>query len=164
MERIMPIDLERVNLKRSLRGYDRSQVQDLMNRAAKEMASLRSDLDEAKSENLRMKQELESLRAQENSLKEILVLAQRTADDTRVAAHKEADLVMEDARQKALEAESQMQSKINDLRWELERLRLDKQKFLNSYRAALEAQLRDLVEINGFTVIEGEAAANAVEA
>jgi cell division initiation protein len=164
MERILPIDLERVNLKKSLRGYDRSQVQDLMNRAAKEMASLRSDLDEVKSENLRMKQELESLRAQENSLKEILVLAQRTADDTRVAAHKEADLIMEDARQKALDAESQMQSKINDLRWELERLRLDKQKFLNSYRAALEAQLRDLVETNGFTVIEGEAAANAVEA
>src|SRR5690348_5082053 len=107
LERIWPIDLERVDLKKSLRGYDRSQVQDLMNRAAKEMASLRSELDEAKSENPRIKQELDSLRAQENTLKETLILAQRTADDTRASAHKEADLITEQARQKAAELESQ---------------------------------------------------------
>jgi len=164
MERILPIDLERVDLKKSLRGYDRTQVQDLMNRAAKEMASLRSELDEAKSENLRMKQELDSLRAQENTLKETLILAQRTADDTRASAHKEADLITEQARQKAVESESQLQTRINDLRWELERLRLDKQKFLNTYRGMLEAQLRDIVETGGFTVVDGEGPASAVEA
>ena len=57
-----------------------------------------------------------------------------------------------------------MHVKINDLRWELERLRLEKQRFLGKYRAMLEEQLRDIAEMGGFAVVEGEAAPNAVEA
>lgn len=164
MERIMPIDLERAELKRAFRGYDRAQVQTLLQRAAVEMSALRSELDVAVTERNRAAQELDGFKAQENTLKEALVLAQRTADETRAGAHSEADLIVEKARQRATEVESEMQVKINDLRWELERLRLEKQRFLGKYRAMLEEQLRDIAEMGGFAVVEGEAAPNAVEA
>ncbi len=164
MERMMPIDLERAELQKSFRGYDRNQVQALLQRAAKEMATLRSEIESAQAEIGKLRQEVESFRAQENTLKEALILAQKTADETRAAAHKESDLIVEQARQKSTDVEAQMQSKINDLRWELERLRLDKQKFLNSYRGMLEAQLRDIAEMGGFAVVEGDAIAQAAEA
>jgi hypothetical protein len=57
-----------------------------------------------------------------------------------------------------------MQSKINDLRWELERLRLDKQKFLNQFRGMLETQLRDIAEVGGFAVVEGDVQTHIAEA
>lgn len=164
MDRMMPIDLERAELKTSMRGYDRGQVQALLQRAAKEMATLRSEVESGQTELHKLRQEVEGFRAQENTLKEALILAQRTADETRAHAHKEADLITDQAKQRSAEVESEMQTKINDLRWELERLRLDKQKFLNTFRGMLEAQLRDLTESGGFAVVEGSAVAHAVEA
>ncbi len=164
MDRMMPIDLERAELEKKFRGYDRNQVQSLLQRAAKEMATLRSENESAQTELTKLRQEVDSFRAQENTLKEALVLAQRTADETRASAHKESDLILEEARQKSADTEAQMQGKINDLRWELERLRLDKQKFLNSYRGMLEAQLRDIAEMGGFAVVEGDATVQAAEA
>lgn len=164
MERMMPLDLERADLRPTFRGYDRSQVQALLQRSAKEMATLRSELDQLNNEMSKLRQELDGYRGQENLLKEALILAQRTADETRASAHKEADLIVEEARQKATETESQMQTKINDLRWEIERLRLDKQKFLNQFRGMLEAQLRDIAEVGGFAVVEGDVQAQVAEA
>lgn len=161
MDRMMPIDLERVELTRSFRGYDRSEVQILLQKAAKEMAALRGEVEILQSDNGKLKQEVDACRAQENTLKEALILAQRTADETRSSAHKEADLILEEARRKAADVETSMQGKINDLRWELERLRLDKQKFLNAYRGMLEAQLRDIAEQGGFAVVEGDVATEA---
>lgn len=164
MERMMPLDLERAELKRAFRGYDRTQVQALLQRGAKEMATLRSELDSLTQDMAKLRQEVDGFRAQENVLKEALILAQRTADETRASAHREADLITEDARQRVVETESQMQTKINDLRWELERLRLDKQKFLNQFRGMLEAQLRDIAELGGFAVVEGDVQAQVAEA
>jgi cell division initiation protein len=164
MDRMMPLDLERAELKRTMRGYDRNQVQSLLQRAAKEMSTLRGEVDALQSDCGKLRQEVESYRAQENTLKEALILAQRTADETRATAHKEADLIVDQAKQRLGETESQMQSKINDLRWELERLRLERQKFLNNHRAMLEAQLRDIAEMGGFAVIEGDVASQPAEA
>jgi cell division initiation protein len=164
MDRILPLDLERAQLRKALRGYDRDQVQALLQRAAKEMSALRGEVETLQSECSKLRQDMDNYRAQENTLKEALVLAQRTADETRAAAHKEADLIVEQARQKVTDTENQMQSKINDLRWELERLRLDKQKFLNGQRALLEAQLRDIAEMGGFAVVEGDVATQTAEA
>jgi len=155
MERFTPIDLERTELKKSLNGYDRTQVQALLQRAAKEMSLLRGEVESLQTENAKLLRELETHRSQENTLKEALILAQRTADETRASASKEAALVVEEARQKAGDIEQQNQSKINDLRWELERLRLEKQKFLSQFRAMLEAQLRDVAELGGLAVVEG---------
>jgi cell division initiation protein len=164
MERMMPLDLERAELKRSFRGYDRPQVQALLQRGAKEMATLRTEIDSLNHELAKLRQEVDGFRGQENVLKEALILAQRTADETRANAHREADLIVEEARQRVTETESQMQTKINDLRWELERLRLDKQKFLNQFRGMLEAQLRDIAELGGFAVVEGDVQAQVAEA
>ncbi|MBN9501949.1 MAG: hypothetical protein BGO01_09955 [Armatimonadetes bacterium 55-13] len=156
MERMMPIDLERAELKKSVSGYDKGQVQGLLQRAAKEMSTLRGEVESLQAENAKLQRELETHRSQEHTLKEALILAQRAADETRASAHKEADLIVNDARQKASEIEQQNQTKINDLRWELERLRLEKQKFLSQFRAMLEAQLRDVAELGGFSVVDGE--------
>jgi len=164
MDRMMPLDLERAELKKTMRGYDRNQVQSLLQRAAKEMSTLRGEVDALQSDCSKLRQEVDSYRAQENTLKEALILAQRTADETRAAAHKEADLIVDQAKQRLGETESQMQTKINDLRWELERLRLERQKFLNNHRAMLEAQLRDIAEMGGFAVIEGDVASQPAEA
>lgn len=146
MERMMPIDLERKKLKKGLRGYDTHEVDALLERAAKEIETLLGELKQTRELSERQRAEIETFRAQESTLKEALLLAQRTADETRFTAHKEADLIVEEARRKAADLETQTQTRINDLRWELERLRLDRQRFVTGFRALLESHLREIAE------------------
>ena len=144
MERLKPIDLERAPLKRKLGGYDRNQTEELLSQAAEEIGRLLA-------ENQTLRVELESARAEasryrstESMLTEALVLAQRAADETRAAAQKQAENILEDARISALAERTNGQQKVSELRWEIERLRLDSQKFRDEYRALLERELRNL--------------------
>jgi cell division initiation protein len=158
MDRIMPVDLERKDFRTRFRGYDRSQVDDLMQEVADEIARLRMANKKLDEEAVAIRRELEGHRAQEGTLKEALLLAQKTADETRASAHREADLIVEEARRKAEEMHQQNETRLADLRWEIERLRLDRQRFLTNFRNMLEAQLRELAETSGgqLSVVQGE--------
>lgn len=144
MERLKPIDLENIALPTSFRGYDKAAVLQMLRRAGSEIETLLRRQQELENECERMRQRLAGFETQESTLKDALVLAQKTADETRAAAHKEAELIVESARQQAAEVQQEMRSRINDLRWELERLEIEKRKFLRQFRSLLEQQLQAL--------------------
>jgi cell division initiation protein len=146
MERIAPIEIDHANLKIGLKGYDRAQVDILFERAKTEIKSLVDEVNALQSEINRLKGNNENYAAQENTLKDTLLIAQRTAEEVRANAHREADALVAQAHRTAEETQRQYQAKINDLRWELERTRMDKQKFASEFRATLEGYLRGLTE------------------
>jgi cell division initiation protein len=151
MERIAPIDIDHANLKKVVKGYDCSQVDVLLNRVKKEMADLMSELKAANDEIGRQKHVINSFMGQENTVKDTLIVAQRAAEEVRSNAHREADAVVAQAHRTAEETQRQYQAKINDLRWELERLRMDRQKFATDFRNTLEGYLRTIAEDNTMT-------------
>src|SRR5688572_30252662 len=147
MDRIKPVDLERIRLRQVLfRGYDKEEVEELLSRVACELEILLRELRQAQDDSERQKGEIEAYRGQENTLKEALILAQKMADETRATAHKEAELIIGETRHKADKLSDDLQGKITDLRWELERLRLEKQKFLSRFRSLLDEYLREVTE------------------
>jgi cell division initiation protein len=236
MERIAPIEIDHQNLKIALKGYDRSEVDVLVQRMKTEMSSMLEELKSTKEEVDSQKVVINRLVAQENTIKEALLVAQRAAegvrssgqkdademiskarehaDDIRKAAEdgkdaakqaaeaiindartkaeeikkatdeakasaqrdadalvgqtqrlademqkaaeeakasaqREADAIIAQAHRTAEETQQQYQGKINDLRWELERTRMDRQKFVNEFRSTLEGYLRGLTEEPG---------------
>ena len=159
-------DVERssTHLRTAFRGYERGQVLEVLQKAALEMSALRGDVDLLKQQLDRQTVELETFRSRENAIKEAIIQAQRSAEETRLAAQREADAIVDAARSKGAEIEQQAQDRMSELRWELERLRLEKQKFIHSYRSMLETQLRDLTEANGLAVVEGSNLADATQA
>lgn len=142
MDRLKPLDLERMEPQRRLFGYDRAAVRETFTRAAKEIERLLRELDECRAELASAQAEIARFRAQESTLKEAILLAQKAADETRANAQKEADLIRERARQDAAQVQQQMQGIVNDLRWEMERLRMEKSKFVDRFRQMLDEQLR----------------------
>lgn len=124
MERILPIDLERLQFRHALRGYDRGSVDQWMAKSAVEIETLIKELAASREACERQARELETLHAQEDTLKGALVLAQKAADQTRALAHKEADLIVADARARVREAHE-----------EVERLRLEATRLAGSLRA-----------------------------
>jgi cell division initiation protein len=137
MDRMMPIDLERADLRKRLRGYDPKTVDALRLQAAAEMELLRKELSEANAELDRLRAEVCGTRAMEETLKQALILAQKTADETRAQAHREADSIIHDARRKAAED-------LRELRMEADRLREDNAAFEASFRSTLESHLARL--------------------
>lgn len=156
MERIRPVDIERVEIPTRFRGLDKGAVKDLIGRCSKEIELLLGEVKESREETERLRAEVEGFRAQEATLKEALLLAQRTADETKANAHREADLIVEEARRRATDLQRELESKLNDVRWDLERARLEKQSFLTGFRSMLEDYLRNLNESEPrLAVIEG---------
>ena len=143
---ITPLDLRQARFKTAMRGFDKSQVNSII-----EEASL--GYEEAVKENERLRQEIARLEASlqqfrdlETGLKGALVTAQQAADDVRTTAQRAADDVRASAKQAAddirasaqqdaarivREAESQAammiergQARCDDLQREVEGLKL----------------------------------------
>jgi cell division septum initiation protein DivIVA len=126
-----------------------------MNRVKNEMSGLLNELKAAKDEVERQKLIINNFASQESALKDALLTAHQASEEVRANAMREADAVVQKAHRTAEETQRQYQAKINDLRWELERMRMDKSKVSTDFRAMLEGYLRNLSE-------EGTPPANGV--
>jgi cell division initiation protein len=156
MDRILPIDLERAQLRKSFRGYARKEVDTLLSGAADSMQQLLVENDRMRQEIEHLKVEVERVRQLESTIKDTLVLAQRAADDSKEAARREADAAIENARQIAVQERSQSQQQLSELKWELERLRIEKSRFTEEFRAMLERYQRELGP-PALVVVDGDA-------
>lgn len=96
--KITPLDIEHREFKKSLQGYAREDVDQFLDEI---IASMEADIEartalETKVADL--EQRVSHFRAMEESLQSTLVLAQRTADELKAAAHKEVELIKQRAR------------------------------------------------------------------
>jgi len=156
MDRIMPIDLERTELRKTLRGYEPEAVDRLLQGASQTMQALLVENEELRERLARQSEELERTRLQEQTLRDVLVVAQRAADETRLAAQRQADAMLEEARQAALAERMAVQQQVSEARWEYERLRGERMRFAEEFRLLLERHQRDLGSAAGWSVVAGE--------
>lgn len=96
--KITPVDIQHKTFKKALQGYDRTEVDQFLDEIietleddATHRAALEADIAD-------LKERISHFKAMEESLQNTLILAQRTADEVKASAHKEADLIKEQAR------------------------------------------------------------------
>jgi cell division initiation protein len=98
MQKISVVDIQHKTFKKALQGYDRAEVDQYLDEIIETLedeAQARAAL-EAVSADLR--ERVSHFKAMEESLHNTLLLAQRTADEIKASAHKEADLIKAEAR------------------------------------------------------------------
>lgn len=140
---------------RGFRGYKREEVDARMRADADQLAALRAEA-------AMLRSELDNLKANEDSIKQTMMLAQKAREDALEEAKAEAAKIVQDARQQADAIVKENRTQIEALRWDLEKLQLDKHRFIDNYRKLLEDNLRELAEANkGLTVVEGQTADEA---
>lgn len=84
-------------------GYNRDEVDQFLSRVATDFETLYSENQLLKEKLARMELEISRYRKLEDSLNQTLVLAQKTAEEVKQQAAKEAELIIKAARQKAAE-------------------------------------------------------------
>lgn len=142
---LTPVEIRHVSIGRRPFGYDRASTEELLDRIVesyegvwRERADLREELERMEGEIARFK-ELEVL------LRNTLVSAERSADDIRTQARREADLILEEARAKARETAVSAETERERIKAEIRRLKSLESDMRAEYKAFLLRSL-DRVE------------------
>jgi cell division initiation protein len=138
---LTPVEIRHVTLPRRPLGYERSGVDRLLSDIAvsfedvwRERADLRDEIE-------RLESELHRQREIEEALRNTLLSAERMADELRARAHREADLIVEEARAKAREIASTAEAEQERTRDEIRRLRALETDVRAEFRAFLASAL-----------------------
>jgi cell division initiation protein len=121
MSKVTVVDIQHKTFKKQLQGYDRAEVDAFLDEVIESIedeATARAAL-EADVADLR--ERISHFKAMEESLQHTLVLAQRTADEVKAAAHKEADLIKAEARMHAEREIADLGDRISESRREYQR-------------------------------------------
>ena len=149
---LKPIDVRRKEFKNSMRGYNADQVDDFLDTVADEF-------ERSYSENLRMREEITSLRERleqfeklEDSIQSALVHAESAANDLRDSAsseaenirnnaNREAEFTMKEANERAQQTLADSSSKVEWAQESYEALKKAKQDFAADFRHLLKSYI-----------------------
>jgi len=146
MDRVKPIDLTSHSIEIVRKGYRKETVDILLDQSAKEIEDLLMHERQLKQENDHLRNEIERFRSIESSLKDALILAQKAADETRANAHKQAELIVDEARRKASDEQHNVTKEVQSLVIEIDLLKREKVRFLTEFRTLLQNHLREMEE------------------
>lgn len=132
--RLTPIDISNKRFRRALRGYRPSEVDEFLAEVVADYEAVVLENAQLREQLAQARQELERYRAIEETMKEALVLAQRTADELRASAHREAETIR-------AQAELQVRQQIEQYQKAIEDLRLARQRFAIELRTTLRGML-----------------------
>jgi cell division initiation protein len=121
MAKITVVDIQHKTFKKALQGYERTEVDQFLDEIIETLedeAQARAALQGEVSD---LKERISHFKAMEESLQSTLLLAQRTADEVKAAAHKEADLIKQEARLAAEREIAALGDRIEESRREAQR-------------------------------------------
>jgi cell division initiation protein len=149
MQKISPVDIQHKTFKKALQGYDRTDVDQFLDEIIETLedeAQQRAALD---AEVADLKERISHFKAMEESLQNTLVLAQRTADEVKASAHKEADLIRAQARMAGDKEIAGYNDAIADVRREHQRSAEAVEKVRSELRSLLMTHLALLERADG---------------
>ena len=145
--RVTPLDIIKKEFTPSRKGFDSEEVSQFLE-------DVRETLDGLLKENQRLREvikrrdnEISSLKGEEASIKDTLVLARRLTEDLERKARRESDLIVGEARLEAQRILMATADERRNIQGELAQLRATKAKMVAEIKAVLDAHARLLHEM-----------------
>ena len=145
--RVTPLDIIKKEFSTVRKGFDSNEVEDFL-------GEIRETLDELLKENQRLRdvikrrdEEIDSLKGEESSIKDTLVLARRLTEELERKARRESDLIVGEARLEAQRILMSTADERRNLQGELAQLRAVKAKIVSEIQAVLDAHNRLIQEM-----------------
>ena len=149
---LTPMDIHAKEFGRSFRGFDEAQVNDFLNEVMQDYTAVLDENERLRAELSHERKTIEDFRRMEQSMRESIALAQKTAEDVTMQAKRSADLMIETAakeaqnlrREGALQAKAQLDDAADKVRAvvaEYERLVREKHQFLRRMKGNVQEEL-----------------------
>ena len=145
---LTPMDIHNKEFKRGFRGYSEEDVDAFMDDIA---GDYEKDC-ELKERCDKLQDKLTQYEKMESTMNSTLMLAQQTAENVKVSARKEADLILQEASNKKKQMMDETMLSLQASQQELDKIKSQTRSFRAKCRAILTSQLRLLDDM----VIDGE--------
>jgi len=152
---LSPAELRHQRPKRGLLGYRVSEVDEIMISATSAFETVWRDRANLEDRVHELEMSLGELRDTEHAMRDALVTAQRTADELRAQAGRDAELIVREAEARAREIIHSTYAEREQVRREIERLRADERQFRARLRSLLGSTLQS-VRDHEETIVEPE--------
>ncbi len=145
---ITPEDIHSVKFKNKVRGYSEIEVDEYLDQVAAAMQALMDENEEHKKKLTMAQEQLTYLKNLEQTLRDTLITAQRSADETTRASQRKAESILKTAEEQAETVKKKAREEASAVTRNLDMLREQAQTYARQFRSLMNAQLR-LLEENG---------------
>ena len=160
--RMTPLDIQQMVFTVTFRGYDKEEVNRFLEEIAQTVELLNRDDAVQREKIVFLEQQLAELKRTEATLSSTLLSAQSLAEDVKRNAHREADLVIKEAEQKAGELIHQARVELTDTQRDLTSLQKQRLLMVERLRASLRMFER-MLEVEEHEAFHDAASAEKLE-
>jgi cell division initiation protein len=149
---LTPMDIHNKEFKRGFRGYSEEDVDAFMDDLAGDYEKVYREYCELKERCEKLQDKLGQYEKMESTMNSTLMLAQQTAENVKVSARKEADLILQEAENKKKQMLDETTLNVQTTQQDMDKMKTQVNAFRAKVRAILTSQLRLLDDM----VIEAE--------
>jgi cell division initiation protein len=143
--KVTPLDLRQAKLTVAFRGYDKNEVDALLNEVADDYEQAMRDTDRLQQELARTEALVAEHREHERNLRNTLLTAQRLSDEIREHAEQESRRLVEEAESRADLVFQQAQNRVEEIQREIDALKMKRREVETSLQSII-ATVRNSLE------------------
>lgn len=138
---LTPLDIHNKEFGHSFRGYNETEVDEFLDDIVKHYENLYRENAELKDSLERIESKLEQYQKMETTLHNTLVVAQETAEEVKLNARKEADLMVKEAELRGQKAIEDANAEVQKLHEQFEEMQKQMKLYHTRLRTLIEGQL-----------------------
>ncbi|MBC2721362.1 DivIVA domain-containing protein [Desulfosporosinus sp.] len=117
-----PLDIRNKTFRKGIRGYQCEEVERFLETVSQEFESAYTENFELREKTKDLESEISHYRQIESTLQQTLLLAQKTAEEVKEAAHRQASLILREAEHEKMSKVSEAQQKWEEIQEEIQGL------------------------------------------
>jgi cell division initiation protein len=138
---LAPIEIQKKEFHRSFRGYNEEEVKSFLEKISMDYEKIYKQNQDLKEEIKQLQEKLQVYKDMESTLKNTLILAEKTAEDTRRNALKEKEIILKEALAKAGKLVDRAEQRYVSLNNQYEELRRHFSLFKTRFSNFLQSQI-----------------------
>ncbi|MCE5315110.1 MAG: DivIVA domain-containing protein [Armatimonadota bacterium] len=138
---ITPIDILHTEFKPAFRGYDKAQVDEFARAVREALEQALGEKSELARQVESLQDEVDRVRRIETAMTDALTMAQKSADEAKANAHKQAELILKEAENSRITMMVETQKEVEKNRVDAELIQATRDRFETEFRGMLKAYL-----------------------
>jgi len=138
---LTPLDIHNKEFSRKIRGYDEDEVNEFLDQIIKDYEALIRENKELQAQLEAIQEKVNHFKTMEETLSKTIVVAQEAADEMKMNAKKEAQLIIKEAEKNADRIINESLAKSRKIALDSEELKKQAMIYRTRFRSLLEAQL-----------------------
>jgi cell division initiation protein len=144
--KLTPLDIRKQEFKKVMRGFDPDEVEAFLSMVADEMELLIREKNQTNDELIKLRTQLKDYQHVEVTLRETLIKAQNTVEESRVNSRREAEIMIHEAELQSDHILKEAREDLLNIRHEMSLVKTQKDSFSKRLRHLLQSQI-ELLEV-----------------